>query len=238
MSRRRLSLAAAELDASATDLQWSKLLVRSNALRRKIKGWCNIQQLYMPVVAAIRAREDAVSPEGANEVATQAIPLHLPSSLPVRSPCDSQLQEYEWRLRYAQANDALDALRHNLRLRAHVVNYKYQFARGQIANLRSNDVIARTHRKIEDCTDRYRTARRALVYLAHILKKTGWASILPVLLDTDVRQMTQGLQHEGEGKRTLSWIWRTHGVGGDTDDESVQDSEYPSSLSYYILTDT
>ena len=124
-SRHRLTLAAAELDASATDLQRSKFLVRSNTLRRKIMGWCNIQQLYMPVVVAIRAREDAVSPEGANEVATQAIPLHLPSSLPVCSPCDSQLQEYEWRLRYAQANDTLDALRHNLRLRAHIVNYKY-----------------------------------------------------------------------------------------------------------------
>ena len=102
---------------------------RVNALGRKIAAWIQVQQLYMPTVAAIRASTVAqVMPDGSDTVVpAQALPLYLPSGLPNHGICDPRLQQYEWRLRYAQANDALDALRHHLRLQAHIRNFKTRF---------------------------------------------------------------------------------------------------------------
>lgn len=57
------------------------------------------------------------------------------------------------------------------------------------------------------------------------LGQVGWQSALPVLADGDIRQMTQGLAEESEGRRTLSWIWRTDRVAGDLSDEGLQDGK-------------
>lgn len=174
----------------------------------------------MPYVAAIR-----VNAAGDEEVPPYQIPLHLPSSIPRNIRCDKQLEEYEWRLRYAQANDALDSLRYHLRLESQALNFKHRFDRGQSANLKSNDIVKRITNHVRNDTEVYRTARKSLRLMSTSLAKSGWQAVLPILTDEDVRRMTQGLPEESEGKRTLSWIWRTDRVAGDLSDEGLQDGE-------------
>ena len=142
---------------SSTYLQQTKMQERVNTLGRKIAAWIQVQQLYMPAVLAIRASMAAqVMPDGSDAVVpAQSLPLYLPSGLPNRSICDLRLQQYEWQLRYAQANDTLNTLCHHLRLQAHIRNFKMRFDHGQIANLRSNDVISRNQVKIASDTRRY-----------------------------------------------------------------------------------
>jgi hypothetical protein len=229
-----LCVAAAEVTDSSTYLRQIKIQERVNSLGRKIAAWILVQQLYMPAVVVIRART-AQAAADAHEAAvpSHSLPLYLPSGLPTRTICDAQLQQYEWRLRFAQAHDALDTLRHHLRLQAHVRNFKYRFDRGQIANLRSNDVISRNFVKVESDVKRYRDARCALLHLSPILAQTGWQSLLPPLLDADVRQMTVGLPNESEGRKTISWIWRTHRVGVDLGDEGLQEGAYACQYGFH-----
>lgn len=183
----------------------------------------------MPATAILRLRAEAAALEGAEPVAASSILLLLPSSLPTGTPIDVKFQDYEWRLRTAQATDVLYSLRQHLRLQAHLVNFKYRFDRGQHENLRSNDTIKRLRVKVDESAERYRMARKALAQLAPALAKTGWASVLPILRDEDVRQMAQGLEGDTEGKRTLSWIWTSKGIGGDRDsaDDGVQEGVFP-----------
>lgn len=129
-----------------------------------------------------------------------------------RSPCDLRLYAFEWDLRHAQANDALQDLRQNLQLRSHLYKYKDRFATGQQANTRANANISRVQRYISASTTRYRVARNALVSLAeHLAKSESWKATLLELHDEDVRGMTVGEEGESEGRRTLSWIWKRGG---------------------------
>lgn len=76
-------------------------------------------------------------------------------------------------------------------------------------------------------------ARKALTRLGPILRKTGWASTLPILKDEDVRQMSVGLEGDTEGTRSLSWIWTSQGIGGDRDTGNIGVQEGMLSLSPY-----
>src|SRR6202034_356709 len=103
---------------------------------------------------------------------------------------------------------------------------KYRFDCGRIANLHSNDVISHNFVKVESNVKRYHNAQCALLHLSPILTQTGWQSLLPPLLDADVRQMTVGLPNESEGRKTISCTWQTHRVGVDLGDEGLQEGAY------------
>lgn len=105
-----LKVDAKALDASATSLQLSKIQEQKNALNRKIKAWTNTQQLYMPKVTVIRAREHRAVANSTKDTQAYDIPLHFPSALPLRIPTNIKLVEYEFRLRCAQADEALKEL--------------------------------------------------------------------------------------------------------------------------------
>ncbi|KAG5223527.1 hypothetical protein IMY05_C0771000400 [Salix suchowensis] len=131
-----------------------------------------------------------------------------------RTTCPTNLREIEWKLRFAQAQDALNHIRASLQIRAGVFQQKDRFERGQRAMTRSRSVIARLQDKIDDCAERYRVARRALAALAPILNKSheSWATSLQELRDGDIRAISAGEIRETEGRRTMSWIWRVEGV--------------------------
>ncbi|KAF7964571.1 hypothetical protein HWV62_5596, partial [Athelia sp. TMB] len=158
--------------------------------------------------------------EGAPDLPAHSIPLLLPSGLSGlqrRSQIDVKFARYKWCLRQAQARDAIYSLRRHLRVQASLFNWKSCFSKGQASNTRSNDTISRIRAKVADSALSYRTARIAIAALGHTLKELGWAKAFPILHDEDIRQMTVGLEGESEGKRTLSWIWTSAGVGGDKD---------------------
>jgi hypothetical protein len=80
----------------------------------------------------------------------------------------------------------------------------------------------------------YHRARAALTQLASPLSETTWEETLHPLLEDDVHIMTAA-QAEGvsEGRWTMSWIWRTAGVG----DSSVgmQEGMYGRSCVFDML---
>ncbi|RDX43071.1 hypothetical protein OH76DRAFT_1458528 [Lentinus brumalis] len=204
-TQRRLKKEAASLAVHATDIQRARAIEHQNALHRRVHAWTDIQQLYMPGVAAQRQRllaaaEDASQPFN--------IPLLLPSATVGSASSTPALMDIEWRLRYAQALDALSDLRGHLELRTHLYKFKDRFARGQRANTRAQTVVNQAQAKIDADAARYRAAYAALCALAVPLGKIGWASHLAPLQTSDIRHVTEGEEGETEGRRTMSWIWK------------------------------
>ncbi|KIJ11297.1 hypothetical protein PAXINDRAFT_84703, partial [Paxillus involutus ATCC 200175] len=226
-----VKLDSANLGAHATDAQRSNLQQRTNALQRRIEHWIQIQTLYMPLVA--RLRSDADSSAGSNHEEVHAIDLWLPSKVLAASlQCDIELCKVEWRLREAQANDALSQLRQQLRLKSHLVNFKKEWITGQRANTRSQTIIKTVQAKIDAAADKYRAARSALSTLAVPLFKVDWDECFPMLRQEHIRFMTEGLDSTtqvSEGRRLLStaWIWkanyRAHDSQSEQGSEELQD---------------
>ena len=128
----------------------------------------------------------------------------------VTKPCEPRLYSSEWDLRHAQANDSLHDLRRYLQLRSHLYKHKDRFSSGQRANTRANLTISRVQRHINASVAQYRAAWKALQNLApHLKKDDAWMQSLPELRNEDVRPMNTGLEGESEGRRSLSWIWRS-----------------------------
>ncbi|KIL54938.1 hypothetical protein M378DRAFT_46403, partial [Amanita muscaria Koide BX008] len=124
----RLCVDTNSLGQHATDKQRADILERGNRLRRKFDAWCDIQHLYMPGVASLRAKEDHEG--GGNSFDTSALELYLPSEIIGKASCEMNLFEYEWRLCFAQAHDALNTIRRLLILRSRLHRSKERFARG------------------------------------------------------------------------------------------------------------
>src|ERR1700712_4137808 len=99
--RRRLRADKAGLGIHATDNQEGKLLQRSNSLQRRIEAWVKVQELYMPMVAALRMRDMS----SGVIVAPESFQLWLPSQVGGSAACDPKFRIIEWRLQYAQAHD-------------------------------------------------------------------------------------------------------------------------------------
>jgi hypothetical protein len=193
-------------------------------LRRHIKSWFKVQQLYMPVTAFLRDADHRNATTNPSAIGTEDLQLYLPSQLPRNVKCNPSLLEFEWQLRHAQANDALNELRDHLRLRSQLWKHKTRFEVGQRPNTRARNVIERCNAKIGLDVKKYNTARAALVILARPLCKVGWEAALQVLQAHDVRElesdqddgMTRGKRKRlNEGRRARSWIWQTPGMTTD-----------------------
>lgn len=210
--RRRLRRDSAALGQHATNLQRAKLQERANGLRKRISSWFDIQALYIPGTTLLRSGAADYIPPNAPDIKVFDIEIWLPSAIGRRVACDTTLRDFEWQLRVAQANDALHLLRQNLRLDSFLMKKKKDWDRGVKQNTRSQTVIKQNMAKVNEGALKYRVARAALVKLAPLLGKShGWAQALQPLADEDVRGLpVQGL---GEGKRTMSWIWTSPGVG-------------------------
>lgn len=183
-----------------------------------------VQQLYMPGVVAMRERAERQTPDIESEEKTEHIQLWLPSMIPPHVPCDKRLRDIEFQLREAQAHDALNELRQALRLRAFLYMDKDRFKVGQRPNTRARSVIQRCDTRVDACATRYRVAHAALVALGPRLGKIGWEAQLRPLLASDVRGMTEAALGDTEGRRTLTWIWTSLGVGsGLTEEAGLED---------------
>ena len=227
-TRQRLASDYAQVGAHATILQHAKLAESSNTLRNRIENWYQIQLLYMPEAAILRQNESKAEKAGCPETPAQSLPLYLPSSLNLRARCSIKLCDFEFQFRYAQAHDALNELRHHLRLRSHLWKFKTRFQRGQGPSTRSRNLIEQCTHRVNAAAAKYRVARQSLVNLSPRLEKVGWEVCLQVLNSSDIKAMTEDekdmdpaarrqLQRQSEGRRVVSWIWMTPGVSGDED---------------------
>jgi hypothetical protein len=232
--RIRLKRDNSALDSSATNLQLAKMQERKNALNRKIKAWTAIQDLYMPGVSVLRARADRAASDDTPAIQAYDFQLRLPSSLPPRTTCPVKLRIFEFKLREAQAYEALEELRQHLRLRTHMYKYKDKNSVGQRANTRSQNLINRVQKKIEASSAKYNTARQALIKLSSHVEDVGWRLKLLPLAPEDIRAFTDGEPGQSEGRRTLSWIWKVVGVSDNLEDSGVQEGEYIYTI-YFIF---
>jgi hypothetical protein len=202
------------------DRQITRFQIRSNILQRKINAWKEKQRIYiLRVMVLQRLWLDKVQPCPPYEV-----PLWLPSQIGTKVIFDRRLAEMEWALRVGQAYESLDELRNNLQVRSHLYRVKDRFVRGQTANTRVRNTINVVQARIDASGEGYRAARAALVSLAPLLGKTGWEGQLRPLEDADKREIAEAEGPVSEGKRTLSWIWKTIGVVGAKDDSLLHDS--------------
>ncbi|KAH7906050.1 hypothetical protein BJ138DRAFT_1138106 [Hygrophoropsis aurantiaca] len=218
--QRRLTVALAELGPHSTDIQKTKVQQSLNILQRKIDLWITVQILYMPVVAVHRAKAASISTA---KVEPQKYKLWLPSELNQTDTCDVRLRENEWLLRHAQAHDALNQIRQHLRVRYHLYAFKRRNVKGQGPNTRAQGVLTGVESKIAACVKKYHNARSAVQALSKVLGKVGWEIALKELTKDDLKAMTDLVDGETEGRKRLTWIWRTPGVA-DCEDEGLQDA--------------
>lgn len=208
------------LGAHPTESQLAKIQERANILRRKIDSWQGIQLLYMPFVCRLRADEESRYPSSDVEP-VEAIRLWLPSAVQFtvtsHVQCPAQLCLFEWKLRYAQANDALKEIRNLLRLRSHLYKFKDHNLVGQAANTRARGTINKADSKIYMAASRYEAARAALVNLAPTLNEDpSWMDTFKHLnRSRDLKALKDVWEKETEGTRVLSWIWKTPGLSED-----------------------
>lgn len=189
---------------------------------------------------AVRERTKAVrttGPHGLAATKTQDIELWLPSGL---KKCgievDEALQLYEWKLREGQAHDALEEVRRTLRLRSHLYKHKDRYARGVRANTRSNVSIDAATDTMNRAAVKYSTAREALVTLSRGLEVPIWETTLRVLKRDDMRALSEGLYGDTEGTRRPSWIWLTHGLSTNENDNLALNDGMSKYLHYCATT--
>ncbi|KAJ7213821.1 hypothetical protein B0H12DRAFT_1242227 [Mycena haematopus] len=202
-----------------TDGQRRAMIERTSKLRRKIFAWTDIQHKFFPALGNVRAREDEAR---ARAACGEAIP-GVQTEVGIRS--GAYLHEY--RLRVAQATQALHDVRRLLLVRTHLYKLKDTHSRGVRANMRSLDKIAALNDQIKRVARAYRAARVALVSLGKEVKHNEWERTLLPLAEDDVRGLPQTTFHDPERKskkkrrkkakmdRPLSWIWATRGEDWD-----------------------
>ena len=231
--RHHFSRDQASLGQHATDNEKHKLQVCSNTLQQKIASWIDVQQLY--IASSHLAHSCALQNNSDVKERVEDIKLWLPSELPSSYICDTQLQEMEFQLWKAQANDALKELHDALCLRSYLYINKDHFQCGQRANTRSRTIIHRVQARVDFSATTYQKARYALFKLAKRLQYIRWGSDYPTLNAIDIRGLSDPDSSvpmrkklgdaastpatiPSEGHRKVSWIWRQLG-------ESISEEE-------------
>ncbi|KAJ7584153.1 hypothetical protein C8J56DRAFT_1054689 [Mycena floridula] len=200
--QRKLTGEFKALGLHSTDLQQRKLIEKSTTVRRRIMSWFQVQAMYIPGIALLHAKDaaSATLEEGLPDFRAR---LWLPSEIGDLLAIDSKLHEYEWLLREAQANDALESVRTQLLNHAFLVKKKVDYASGVRENNRSDTTIQNTTGKMRVYANCYRVARKAL-----------WN------LRADARR--RSASREGRSVREITWIWTALGTNVSSADKSVR----------------
>jgi hypothetical protein len=192
MSRQALRLEVKH--KNQTLLQKTSTVERCTILLKCIHRFREIQQLYMPGLD-LKARSHALnhssSSTSPSSIHVEDTKLHMPSDLSDadrRKYCPNGLAAIEDRLRYGEASDALENLRHQLRTRSFTNRFKVANVTGQIHNTRARETQAGIDNKVRACAIQYRRARAALLKLRG---NGSWEDVLKVLDHSDVRALNE-----------------------------------------------
>ncbi|KAI0348910.1 hypothetical protein OH77DRAFT_1465897 [Trametes cingulata] len=161
--RQARSSLAAQKKTATTVLQQVDLHKRAAPLLHRLNQFLDLQAVYMPRLAS------HTSPQPPPTVDTiYSYPLHLPSELApdIRAlVCVEGLAQIEDDLQYAEACEALDELRHALRIRTSYNRAKIKNVTGQVLNTRAREKQATVDEAVNAAKQRYRAARLALMQL-------------------------------------------------------------------------
>lgn len=235
---------------------------RRTVLLKRIQRFRQVQRVHMPGFDA-KSHAHALDTASGKEpisIHVEDTRLFLPSGLnnpDRRKYCLAALVGLEDRLRYAEATDALEDLRHHLRTRSFTNRFKIANVTGQINNTRSRETQHRIDDKVRYSQLQYCRARAALLVLRG---KGDWEQVLRDLDKSDVRALnerqmtvqekddiqrirmragraTDNVEDErvvatvaavGEGQRRPSWIWYS-GNNHENMDDSLTRIGTPSS---------
>lgn len=223
-SRRAVKTESSKIWLHSQDRQKTKLQLRNNALSRKIVAWSRFQQLYIPTSVILRREDTEADLKRKAPLPTYAYPLWLPSHIKSKVSFDLRLAEIEYKLRVAQARESLESLRQNLQMRSYLRNFKNRFSRGQGANTRARNALDAINDRITGNANEYRAAFDAILSLAMLLGKIGWEQEFKPLADNDLREISEADSGQSEGKRLVSWLWKTVQYSGMDSDEIFRDS--------------
>ncbi|KAJ7278653.1 hypothetical protein C8J57DRAFT_1502496 [Mycena rebaudengoi] len=213
------------------------------AFLRKSRKFRNLQQVHMPgVIAEIEAEDDKRDPDLPPPLA-EDVKLWLPSQLHGAARvagCAVGLPEREAKLREAQCGDALGLLHQRLHVKHHLLNHRDDGnAVGQRAATRSYTLIGTLGECITTVAEKYRRARRALIWLrgAEACEHIKGLMAKDITLDEDQEKdaaVRQKLSLLGSGyrkkkgratlsskKKVFSWIWTEGGGPGPGEDEGA-----------------
>jgi hypothetical protein len=150
----------------------------------------------------------------------QDLELFLPSQIHNYIKCDHHLLTYEWQLRYAQAEAALNDIRGLILMRSLMYKSKSRHVRGQRQQTRSLKLLNRVEARIKSTAAKYRNVREALVSLSAPLLEFKWVDSLRMLDDSDLVGLTSMDDTGSEGRKKLTWIWNIQGIEGDSDKQT------------------
>ncbi|KAG6833464.1 hypothetical protein H0H93_013246 [Arthromyces matolae] len=177
----------------------------------------------MPHVATIRTRAEI---QGGDEMpSAKNLDLFLPSAILSQGSFDQKFLDYEWRLRFAQAHSSLDEIRRLILLRTQMYKSKDKWIQGQRMHTRSLALLNRVTKRIEGAAEKYHDVCKALVKLSVYMGKVGWDSELRELTSDDLGGFSADEDKSvSEGRRVISWIWKTSAGMDAMDDEGKQEA--------------
>ncbi|KAF9778389.1 hypothetical protein BJ322DRAFT_1014720, partial [Thelephora terrestris] len=197
-----------------TDPQKLEIQERRNVLARRINLWRTAQSIYMPRVSGYLSGEQDLPTSDDyefDESKPELWPLFLPSQVSQddRSSCHQGITETERTLRLAQVQDNLVDLR---RLRRTLRSLRTYFRSNVVGEGQKTQTKSRTAEsgivvRIGRTVLRYRLAYSALLSL----DPTGdWRLEYLELSDKDNRGPGKEVEEQGvgDGRYTMSWIWR------------------------------
>jgi hypothetical protein len=121
--------------------------------------------------------------------------------------CVPGLTEIEDKLRTTHCYDTLESLRHTLRVKTRMVQFKNKNIRGQRKDLRSTSVIDRVNLKARRLVEKYRRARAAKLAL---VGEGRWCEVLKPLADGDVRAYTDLNRKKQLGRKGTVEVDESH----------------------------
>ena len=188
-----------------------------NLLRSRLRGWEQLLPIYMPGLLQYQA-DMASSRTPPSTDNPEDVEIWLPSRIPDATQrlgiCRDGLPAIEERIRTAQCHDALEGIRHTLKIKSRMIFFKNKNVRGQRDGTRSRSVIDRIHERARTLAAKYRASRVA----KRALSGPGeWENELQVLEDCDVR-----------GYQDPNQLRVRKGRRGTLDDEQVADVEADS----------
>ena len=184
--------------------QRESLQDQRKSLTQAIESLRSPQRVYIPGCSGLL---DDIDPATIIDT-PESVKLWLPSMLPHTSRdawCTTGLPTLEFRLRYAQAVDALDHLRRLRRLvRGLTLQAQKHPSPTQRTMTRSRSVFEGLQVRIAQVCSRYRNARTALLRLH---PSGGWTTFFKELKKEDIRGPGREEDETSESRYIPSWIW-------------------------------
>ncbi|KAL0958405.1 hypothetical protein HGRIS_000546 [Hohenbuehelia grisea] len=191
----QLSVRAEACRQNLTAPQATALQKQCTALLKRMLKHTSLRASFMPAFDGLLAK---LPPRPDNTRLSENMPVYLPSSLqqPLRHrTCTDDLTSTEESLREAQAHEALEDVRRQLRTRTLAAHHGTRIARSQGAYTRTRAIHSQIESRLRSATLRYRNARSALLSLHG---PGTWEQDLRVLHPADVRGINERELNETE----------------------------------------